>query len=139
MLHAVDGLPSFAKEVSSECSSPSPSGSKSVADWIAIGVPPALSGGASFDGPSSPLRAAIAIAVAAAARGVTAGDGRLPLACFGEVGLTGELRPVAHADRRSAEAAKFGLGDPVSPEAAPTLRQALKLALGDGRPAVQAA
>ena len=32
-----------------------------------------------------------------------------PLACFGEVGLTGELRSVAHPDRRLAEAAKFGL------------------------------
>ena len=33
-----------------------------------------------------------------------------PLACFGEIGLTGELRYVAHADRRVAEALKFGLG-----------------------------
>ena len=32
-----------------------------------------------------------------------------PLACFGEVGLTGELRTVAHPDRRMPEAAKFGL------------------------------
>ena len=32
-----------------------------------------------------------------------------PLACFGEVGLTGELRTVAHPDRRAQEAAKFGL------------------------------
>ena len=29
-----------------------------------------------------------------------------PLACFGEIGLTGELRYVAHADRRVAEAAQ---------------------------------
>ena len=35
-------------------------------------------------------------------------DGK-PLACFGEVGLTGEVRYVAHADRRVAEARKFGL------------------------------
>src|SRR5829696_3548006 len=41
-----------------------------------------------------------------------------PLACFGEVGLTGELRPVAHADRRIAEALKFGLGPVLCP--APT-------------------
>ena len=30
-------------------------------------------------------------------------------ACFGEIGLTGELRYVAHADRRLEEAARFGL------------------------------
>ena len=35
--------------------------------------------------------------------------GAAPLGCFGEVGLTGELRSVAHPDRRLAEAAKFGL------------------------------
>ena len=37
------------------------------------------------------------------------GDGERPLAAFGEVGLTGELRYVAHPERRMAEAAKFGL------------------------------
>ena len=94
-------------------------------------------GGVRLDEPGADL--AIAIAVAGAARGVTAGDGALPLACFGEVGLTGELRPVAHADRRSAEAAKFGLGTPVSPEGAPTLRAALKAALGRAEPAARAA
>ena len=45
-----------------------------------------------------------------------------PLACFGELGLTGELRTVAHADRRLAEAAKFGLGRVLEPEAHRTLR-----------------
>ena len=38
-----------------------------------------------------------------------------PLACFGEVGLTGELRYVAHADRRVAEALKFGLAPVLGP------------------------
>ena len=42
--------------------------------------------------------------------------------------FTGELRSVAHHDRRREEAAKFGLGAVISPETAPTLRQALKLA-----------
>ena len=41
-----------------------------------------------------------------------------PLACFGEVGLTGELRHVAHPERRVAEALKFGLGPVVGPAAA---------------------
>lgn len=94
-------------------------------------------GGVRVDEPGADL--AIAIAVASAARGVTAGSGELPLACFGEVGLTGELRPVAHADRRNREATKFGLGAVVSPEQAPTLRHALRAALGQAEPAARAA
>src|SRR3954453_1376148 len=94
-------------------------------------------GGVRVDEPGADL--AIAVAVASAARGVTAGTAELPLACFGEVGLTGELRPVAHADRRAAEAAKFGLEAIVAPERAPTLRQALKAALGAAEPAARAA
>jgi DNA repair protein RadA/Sms len=60
--------------------------------------------------------------------------GGLPVACFGEIGLTGELRSVGHADRRLAEARRFGLPTVVAPlgsgapaEAA-TLRQALRFA-----------
>lgn len=55
------------------------------------------------------------------------------MACFGEVGLTGELRGVAHADRRLAEARKFGLGAVVSPERCGTLRDALRTALPRAR------
>jgi DNA repair protein RadA/Sms len=94
-------------------------------------------GGVRVDEPGADL--AIALAVASAARGVTLGDGTLPLACFGEVGLTGEVRPVAHADRRLEEARKFGLQGAVTPESAPTLRAALREALGDSRPARVAA
>jgi DNA repair protein RadA/Sms len=60
----------------------------------------------------------------------------VPVACFGEVGLTGELRTVGHAERRLEEAAKFGLRDVVHPASTPTLRQALRAALagaGEGR------
>ena len=59
-----------------------------------------------------------------------ASDGPLPLTCFGEIGLTGELRSVAHGERRLAEAAKFGLGPVVEPGAQPTLREALRAAFG---------
>ena len=38
-----------------------------------------------------------------------------PIACFGELGLSGELRSVAHPDRREAEARKFGLTPVVAP------------------------
>jgi DNA repair protein RadA/Sms len=83
-----------------------------------------LAGGVRVEEPGADL--AVAIAIASAARGVAAaGDGR-PLAAFGEIGLTGELRHVAHPDRRLAEAAKFGLGEVVHPAGAvKTLRAAL--------------
>ncbi len=64
--------------------------------------------------------------------GPASGDGAAsapPVACFGEVGLTGELRGVAHGDRRLGEARKFGLAPVVSPERCPTLRDALRTAL----------
>jgi len=87
-------------------------------------------GGVRVDEPGADL--AVALAVASAAKGVPAGgeDAKLPLACFGEVGLTGELRSVAHHDRRVEEAAKFGLRPVVAPETAPTLRHAIRAAFG---------
>ena len=52
----------------------------------------------------------------------------VPLAAFGELGLTGELRHVGHADRRIAEARKFGLERVVHPTGQVTsLRRALGL------------
>jgi DNA repair protein RadA/Sms len=81
-------------------------------------------GGVRVDEPGADL--AVALAVASAVRGVAlSGAEERPLACFGELGLTGELRSVAHADRRLSEAAKFGLGPVVQPAAHPTLRAAL--------------
>ncbi len=89
-------------------------------------------GGVRVDEPGADL--AVALAVASAVRGVALGgaDGQ-PLACFGELGLTGELRSVAHSDRRLAEAAKFGLGPVTEPGAHRTLRHAIAAALGGGR------
>jgi DNA repair protein RadA/Sms len=74
-----------------------------------------VAGGVRVDEPGADL--AIALAIASAHRGEPLGDseGR-PLACFGEVGLTGELRYVAHAERRVAEALKFGLGPVFGPK-----------------------
>ncbi|HEU4702076.1 MAG TPA: DNA repair protein RadA [Conexibacter sp.] len=82
-------------------------------------------GGVRVDEPGADL--AVALAVASAARGVAFTDApdAPPLACFGELGLTGELRTVAHAERRIAEARKFGLQAIVTPEAG-TLRAALR-------------
>jgi DNA repair protein RadA/Sms len=88
-----------------------------------------VAGGVRVDEPGADL--AVALAVASAARGVALGGGEAPVACFGEVGLTGELRSVGHPDRRLAEARKFGLRPVIAPgDATPTLRQALKAALG---------
>ena len=69
-------------------------------------------GGVRIDEPGADL--AVALAVASAARGVRDGP-PAPLACFGEVGLTGELRAVAHPDRRAAEAAEVRAATVVSP------------------------
>src|SRR3954466_10748242 len=88
-----------------------------------------VAGGVRVEEPGADL--AIALAVASAARGAALGDGSRPLAAFGEVGLTGELRHVAHPDRRLAEAAKFGLEPVLSPEGSErTLRAMLGAALG---------
>ena len=95
-----------------------------------------VAGGVRVDEPGADL--AVALAVAGAARGTALGPpgAAVPLAAFGEVGLTGELRSVAHADRRLAEAGKFGLGAVVAPTGsgagageAPTLRAAVRAAL----------
>src|SRR5215217_4306883 len=72
-----------------------------------------VAGGVRVDEPGADL--AVALAVASAARGVALGGGDTPLACFGELGLSGELRSVAHAERRLAEARKFGLAPVVGP------------------------
>jgi DNA repair protein RadA/Sms len=95
-----------------------------------------VAGGVRVDEPGADL--AVALAVASAHAGTPLEVEGRPLACFGEVGLTGELRYVAHADRRVAEALKFGLPRVLGPppaeakvrglESAETLAGALKAA-----------
>jgi DNA repair protein RadA/Sms len=90
-----------------------------------------VAGGVRIDEPGADL--AIALALASAARGVGLG-GEAPLAAFGELGLTGELRHAPHADRRIAEARKFGLTEIVRPGTnVRTVRQALRVGLGAER------
>ena len=82
-----------------------------------------VAGGVRVEEPGADL--AVALALTSAARGVPLG-GRRPLAAFGEIGLSGELRHVAHADRRQAEAARFDLEPVLAPgRACPTLGTAL--------------
>jgi DNA repair protein RadA/Sms len=92
-------------------------------------------GGVRVDEPGCDL--AVALAVASASRGVPLKGS--PRACFGELGLTGELRWVGHPERRLEEAAKHGCGDVIAPPESggrarevATLREALSLALPDG-------
>src|SRR3954453_22240052 len=72
-----------------------------------------VAGGVRVDEPGADLAVALAVASAHSGRALETDD--KPLACFGEVGLTGEVRYVAHGDRRVAEARKFGLGKVVGP------------------------
>ena len=103
-----------------------------------------VAGGVRVDEPGADL--AVALAVAGAVRGVPLGAGAgagAALACFGEVGLTGELRSVGHPDRRLAEARKFGLDPVIGPAGSgstevATLRAALRTAL-PGQPHARAA
>ena len=64
----------------------------------------------STDEPGADL--AVGLAIASAARGVPV---RAGLAVFGELGLTGRLRPVAQAERRLEECTKLGLDSVLVP------------------------
>jgi DNA repair protein RadA/Sms len=92
-------------------------------------------GGVRVDEPGVDL--AVALAVASASRGVALKG--TPRACFGELGLTGELRWVGHPERRLEEASKHGLRDTIAPPGSGagarevgTLRDALRAALPAG-------
>jgi DNA repair protein RadA/Sms len=91
-----------------------------------------VAGGVRVEEPGADL--AIALAVTSAAKGVPlGGEGGNPVAAFGEIGLTGELRYVAHPERRMAEAAKFGLEPVLAPgDGVRTLRAALGTVLSGG-------
>jgi DNA repair protein RadA/Sms len=113
-------------------------------------------GGVRVEEPGCDL--AIALAVASAARGTPiagrpcaesahrlgatgrAGDiAAAPRACFGELGLTGELRWVGHPERRLQEAARHRLADTIAPPGSgagarevATLHEALAAAFAPG-------
>jgi DNA repair protein RadA/Sms len=97
-----------------------------------------VAGGVRVDEPGADL--AIALAIASAAHGQPLGGGERPLAAFGELGLTGELRHAAHPDRRLAEARKFGLEPVLHPGSPlPHVRAALAAALPRERRSARAA
>ena len=69
-----------------------------------------VAGGMRIDEPGADLAVGLAIASAAKGTPVPAGT-----AAFGEIGLTGRLRPAAQAERRLEECAKLGLSAVVVP------------------------
>jgi DNA repair protein RadA/Sms len=90
-----------------------------------------VAGGLRIDEPGADL--GIALAIASAARGAPVPAG---VAAFGEIGLTGRLRPASQAERRLEECGKLGLSTVVVPagtkarrgveaKAVDTLRQAI--------------
>src|SRR5881409_124585 len=94
-----------------------------------------VAGGVRIDEPGADL--AIGLAIVSAAKGAPL---KPKLAAFGEIGLTGRLRPAAQAERRVEECTKLGLQAAVAPAgtaargklrilAAPTLRAAVAHAL----------
>jgi DNA repair protein RadA/Sms len=99
-----------------------------------------VAGGVRIEEPGADL--AIALAIASATRGVSVIEGG---AAFGEIGLTGRLRPASQAERRLDECAKFGVATVVAPAetatrkrpivaGAETLRAALVLGLSTAAP-----
>ena len=99
-----------------------------------------VAGGVRIDEPGADL--AVALAIASAARGVPVRDG---LAAFGEIGLTGRLRPATQAERRLEECRKLGLRAVLAPAGSPargkmhvleaeTLRRAIRSGLDGDRP-----
>src|SRR5437588_752315 len=74
-----------------------------------------VAGGVRVDEPGADLAVALAIASAAKRAPV-----RSATAAFGEIGLTGRLRPAAQAERRLEECAKLGLAQVVAPAGTPT-------------------
>jgi DNA repair protein RadA/Sms len=100
-----------------------------------------VAGGVRIDEPGADL--AVALAIASAAKGVPL---KASTASFGEVGLTGRLRPATQAERRAQECAKLGLTAVIVPKGtdaranvslveADTLRLAVSAALEKAEPA----
>ena len=85
-----------------------------------------VAGGVRIDEPGADL--AVALAIASAARGAPAVPG---LAVFGELGLTGRLRPVTQAERRLEECAKLGIESVLVPAGTPEARGGPRLVAAD--------
>ncbi len=96
-----------------------------------------VAGGVDIDEPAADL--AVALAIASAHRAQPTG----PLMAFGEIGLTGRLRPVSQPERRIREAQRLGLTHAIAPSGtlgvagtslrtAQTLVEAIQIVLTEG-------
>ena len=83
-----------------------------------------VAGGVRIDEPGADL--GIALAIASAAKGVPTKES---LAAFGEIGLTGRLRPAAQEERRREECTKLGIKTVITPAQTETLAKAVNAAL----------
>jgi DNA repair protein RadA/Sms len=92
-----------------------------------------VAGGVRIDEPGADL--GVALAIASAARGAVIRQG---VACFGEVGLTGSLRPVSQAERRLAECAKLGFSHFLVPDGTESRGRMRLTAAGTLRTAITA-
>jgi DNA repair protein RadA/Sms len=93
-----------------------------------------VAGGVRIDEPGADL--AVGLAIASAARGAAIPAGA---AAFGEIGLTGRLRPAAQAERRLEECVKLGLGLAIVPAATKKRRGLETRAVDTVRQAIGAA
>jgi len=84
-----------------------------------------VAGGLRVSEPAADL--GIALAIASSFRNVAMPS---PVAVFGELGLSGEVRAVNAAERREAEARKLGYTQVISPANARDVAEAIRLALG---------
>jgi DNA repair protein RadA/Sms len=72
-------------------------------------------GGVRVDEPGCDLAVALAVASASSGVAIQGAHPPTPRACFGELGLTGELRWVGHPERRLEEAARHGCAGVIAP------------------------
>src|SRR5881409_75970 len=93
-----------------------------------------VAGGVRIDEPGADL--AVGLAIGSAAKGVPV---RSRIAAFGEIGLTGRLRPAAQAERRLEECAKLGLETVVAPADTPATRRQLEVLQAETLPKAIAA
>src|SRR3954452_3856317 len=84
-----------------------------------------VAGGVRIDEPGADL--GIALAIASAEKGLPVREGAV---AFGEIGLTGRLRPASQSDRRAEECRKFGSTLVLGPKL-DTLRRALGAGLAE--------
>jgi len=92
-----------------------------------------VAGGVRIEEPGADL--AVALAIASAARGSPVLEAT---AAFGEIGLTGRLRPASQAERRIDECAKLGIETVVVPEGTPLRDRPRVAAVESVRAAIRA-